>query len=381
MAAAIQAIFEDHYSAYAGEHRLSWRERWAAFNLLTCHTPAQGAHILRCPHGHVETLRYNSCKHRTCPQCGWVETERWIRTQQERALPCGYHQVVFTVDHDLNPLWLYNRTLFVNLLFDAAWHALRQLLGDERWLGALPGVIGAFQSWGETLNTHPHLHFIVTAGGLDRQGRWRACAKDFLLPSRVLSALYRGKLLAYLRSHLEDAPLLELPPDWTPARTRSLLNRLGRKKWHVQIEPRYDHPDGVLTYVGRYMRQGPIAESRIITYTGDTVQIAYKRPAEHQTCSFRLSADEMLQRILVHAPPKGFRMVRSFGLFHHRLKAQCAQARAQILALGTPPTRTTRGEGRADASFPALCCPHCGARMVLVFAHYPARAPPRLVAA
>jgi hypothetical protein len=383
VAAIIQALFEDHFQAYRRLHKLTWRENWAGFNIMTCRTATQGVHLLRCPNGHVEALRYNSCKHRCCPQCGWVETERWIQKKQEQALPCGYHQIVFTIDHDLIPLWLYNRHLFVNLMFDAAWHALRQLLKDERWLGALPGAIGAFQSWGETLNVHPHLHFIVTAGGLDKPGRWRACEKDFLLPSRVLRALFQGKLLAYLREHLEDQPILELPPDWTLARTRSLFNRLGRARWNVHIEPRYNHPNGILKYIGRYMRQGPISESRIVSYSGSTVRIAYKRPEEHHGRFLELPAEEMLRRILVHVPPKGLRMVRAFGLFHHRMRADCERAREQLKRRAPADAHRERGESRREtaAAFPTLCCPHCGARMLVFFAHHPARASPLVAAA
>lgn len=378
MQGVVQRIFKDHFWRYRAAHELSWRERWAGFNIETCHTAEQGYHVIRCPNGHFEELRYNSCKHRSCPQCGWVETQRWVGKRQEEALPCGYHHVIFTIAHELNPLWHYNRNLFVNLMFKAAWRSLRELMRDQRWLGAMPGAIGAFQSWGETLNTHPHLHFIVTAGGLDPQGLWRPSQQDFLLPSRVLRAKFQGKFLAYLRKQLEQVPGLELPPDMWPAKVRSLLNRLGRRRWHVQIEPRYDHPDGVLKYLAHYMRRGPISENRVGGYTGTMVRIAYKRPGEHEDEALRLPADEFIRRILVHVPPKGLRMVRAFGLFHHRMKGQREQARAQIAAarplLATPPS----GEGRrADAAaFPAFCCPKCGTRFVVHFVHHQARASP-----
>lgn len=379
MAARIQDIFADHFAAYRCSHRLTWRETWAGYNITTCHTAKQGVHILRCPHDHVELVRFNSCKHRCCPQCGWVETERWVRTQQARALPCAYHQVVFTVPHELIPLWLYNRSLFVNLLFNAAWGALRHLLSQDRWLGALPGVIGAFQSWGETLNLHPHLHFIVTAGGLDPQGRWRACRNGFLLPARVLQEVFRGKFRAELNEHLEAEPRLTLPPDWRAAKTRGLLNRLGQVKWNVRIEPAYAHPDGILIYLARYLRQGPIAESRIAAYDQHDVMVAYKRPEEHRGRYFTVSAPEFIRRVLVHAPPKGLRMVRHLGLFHHQRRQQLQMARDQLPPdASTHDTRDTRGEVRreAPATFPALCCPRCGARLRLVLADYPIRAPP-----
>lgn len=379
----LQRVFADHFSAYRRSHELTWRQRWAGYNIRTCHTAEQGYHVVRCPNGHYEALRYNSCKHRSCPQCGWVETERWVQTREEQAPRCGYHHVIFTVAHELNPLWRYNRQLFANLMFEAAWRSLRELLKNPRWLGAMPGAIGAFQSWGETLNIHPHLHFIVTAGGLDPEGRWRACKRDFLLPARVLRAKFQGKFLAILRQHLERAPRLQLPPDTWPAKVRSLLNRLGRKRWNVRIEPRYSHPEGVFKYLAYYLRRGAIAESRIRGYTGEEVEIYYKRADEHREATLRFPVEEFIRRILEHVPPKGLRMVRAFGLFHHRMKERLGRARAQIEA-GSPHDATPpRGEGRraSAATFPAFCCPQCGARFVVHYVYHQARASPSREAA
>ncbi len=198
-AGIVQRIFREHFAAYQRGHPVGARERWAAWNILTCRTPAQGYHLDACPQGDYHVLLPNSCKHRSCPQCGVTETELWLERRNLQALACRYFHIVFTISHALHAIWRWNRKQFTDVLFRAAWHTLRELLGDRRWLGALPGVLAVFQSWGDELQEHCHLHCIVTAGGLDPEGRWTQADGEFLLPTAVVAAKFRGKFLAYLR--------------------------------------------------------------------------------------------------------------------------------------------------------------------------------------
>jgi len=112
----IQKIFREHYPAYSRTRRLSVRESRAAHQIQTCRTEVQGTREYRCEAGDYEVQRFNSCKHRSCPLCGSRETDRWIREQDARVLPCAYHQIVFTIPDGLHALWLYNRVPFTNLL-------------------------------------------------------------------------------------------------------------------------------------------------------------------------------------------------------------------------------------------------------------------------
>ena len=182
-------------------------------------------------------------------------------------------------------------------MFRAAWHTLRELLADQRWLGALPGAIGVFQSWDDEMQEHCHLHFIVTAGGLNPEGRWTEADSDFLVPTAVLSAKFRGKFLAYLREGFnglrarDEAKAHEetllAPAGMSVQQCLNLLNKLGRVKWHTEIEPAYEHADGVYKYVGRYLRRGPISEKRIVGYDGESVTISYAHPEKHGQGTFR----------------------------------------------------------------------------------------------
>src|SRR6266702_2469524 len=214
---------------------------------MQCRTAALGGHVQACPDGHVSRVWYNSCRHRSCPQCAYLQTERWLALQQARLLACDHYHVIFTLPHDRNPLWLANVSAMTSLLFQAVRETLFDLLADPKYLGAQPGMIAALHTWSQTLVLHPHIHCLVTGGGLTPDGHWVAVRHGFLLPARVVMAVFRGKLLDALRTawHAGD---LQLPETLRPQAFLNLLNRLGhpqKTRWNVWIMERYAHGHGV----------------------------------------------------------------------------------------------------------------------------------------
>jgi hypothetical protein len=193
-ALTVQQILHHGYAAFERGHPLPAYVRKAAWALLVCRTAVLGGHIQACAEGHVERVWYNSCRHRLCPQCAWLQVERWLVRQKARLLACDHYHVIFTMPHELNDLWLANVAAMTQLLFATVHEALDQLLGDEMYLGACPGLIAALHTWSQTLLLHPHLHCLVTGGGLTDAGLWRPVRKGFLLPVRVVIAVFRGKL-------------------------------------------------------------------------------------------------------------------------------------------------------------------------------------------
>lgn len=389
-AGIVQRIFREHFAAYQHAHPVGPRERWAAWNILTCRTPAQGFHLDACPQGHYQVLLHNSCKHRSCPQCGATETELWLERRQLQALACRYFHMVFTMSHELHAIWRRNRKRLTDGMVRAAWQTLRELLGDRRWLGALPGAIGVFQSWDDEMQEHCHLHFIVTAGGLDPEGRWREADGEFLLPTPVLAAKFRGKFLASLREGFnavrargEGKPQEEVlvpPAAMSGQQCRNLLNKLGRMKWHVDIEPAYAHATGVYKYVGRYLRRGPISEKRIVGYDGETVTMAYAHPEKHGQRTFHLTADTFIQRLLSHVPEKGTHVVRAYGLFHPNCRGKLDAARAQLHQPAYEPfTDLPPAHELLLRMFPVWegnFCPRCGALLRTVYVSHRGQPPP-----
>jgi len=203
----IQRILQQEYAAFERCHPLPAYVRKAAWALLVCRTAVLGGHIQACPEGHVERVWYNSCRHRLCPQCAWLQIGRWLAQQKARLLACDHDHVIFTLPDELRGLWLVNVRPMTNLFFATVHETLCELLGDAKYLGARPGMIAALHTWSQTLVLHPHLHGRVTGGGLTETGEWRAVRNGLLLPARVVMALFRGKLLATIDTAIRAGQL------------------------------------------------------------------------------------------------------------------------------------------------------------------------------
>ena len=110
---------------------------------------------------------------------------KWLQGRKQRLLPTHYFHIVVTLPHELNALVLQNKEVLYDLFFQATSHALRVLaLGYPR-LKALLGFTAVLHTWNQDLQLHPHLHLVVTGGGLDPSGdRWVCSKNNFLLPSK-----------------------------------------------------------------------------------------------------------------------------------------------------------------------------------------------------
>jgi hypothetical protein len=345
-----------------------WR---AAERITVCRTSALGGHVQACPEGHVERHWYNSCKHRSCPVCNYTSVERWIDRQKTRVLDCDYYHVIFTLDSALDRLWLTNVCTITDLLFHAARDTIFELLGDGKYLGAEPGMIIALHTWGQTQNLHPHAHCLVTGGGLTPDGDWRAVNNGYLLPGRVVRDLFRGKFIAAVRRSLESGKLV-IPAGELLQQVLNLLNKLGRKKWNVNIRERYAHANGVLTYLGRYMRGGSISKRRIVSWNQETVRFRYRdyrevgEPGGKKNKVMELALDDFVRRVLMHVPEPGQKVVRSYGLLAGTRRADLNRCRDM---LGQGPVQETKIRSWQDCvaklgdNDPSRC-PVCGARLI-----------------
>ena len=370
----LQTIFQDAFPAYEQTHPLPAHVRRAARAIMQCRTAVLGGHVQACPDGHMSHVWYNSCRHRSCPQCAYLQTERWLAFQQARLLACDHSHVIFTLPHELNPLWLANVPVMTTLLFQAVRDTLGTLLADPKYLGAQPGIIAALHTWSQTLVLHPHLHCLVTGGGLTPAGQWVAVRQGFLLPARVVMAVFRGKMVAAIRQTFARGALA-LPESMRSQQWGNLLNRLGhptKTKWNVRIMERYRHGAGVVTYLARYLRGGPIKNARLVAWDGDRVTFLHRarqEEAEGRSPSpqrITLSVADFLQRWLQHVPVPQTRGVRSYGLYHPTQVEALALCR---VALGQPPVEAPavldwqtvcaqRGEAHPER------CPTCGQLLV-----------------
>ena len=222
----LHTIFQDAFPAYEQTHPLPAHVHKAARAIMPCRTAALGGHIHACPNGHVTRVWDNSCRHRSCPQCTYLQTERWLALQQARLLACDHSHVIFTLPHDLNPLWLAHVPVMRTLLFQAVRDTLRTLLAAPKYLGAQPGIIAARHTWSQTLVLHPPLHCLVTGGGCTPAGTWVAVRNGSRLPMRVVMAVVQGKMVDAIRQTC-ICGALTLPEPMRPQQVVNLLNRLG----------------------------------------------------------------------------------------------------------------------------------------------------------
>lgn len=366
----MQTVLQAGLEPYLETHSVPPYQQKAAWDLLRCRTAALGGHTEECPDGHCQRVWYNSCRHRACPQCAFIHAEEWLEKKKEHLLGCDHFHVVFTVPQEFRGLWQWNPGPMGDLLFQTARDTLMDLLEDEAHLGARPGLLIALHTWGRTLIFHPHVHCLVTGGGLAPDDTWRPVRNGFLLPVRVVRLVYRGKFLQALEKLLRAGDL-QLPTDLTLDGALALLKKAAAKKWNVRIQERYEHGRGVATYLARYMRGGPIKNSRILGHDDKSVCFRYRdhrasegsgRPVEK---TMTLSIEEFLGRLLLHVPLPGMQVVRGYGLYSRTDKERLEQCRSQLAALpGAGSPRPEKVRPVAEWAESLHRCPVCGKQMV-----------------
>jgi hypothetical protein len=308
-AVEVADIVRAHGQAFARAHALTAEQAAVLDAIARCRTASLGGHLDVCNAcGHSE-ISYNSCRNRHCPKCQSLAQARWLERRMQRVLPTHAFHVVFTLPSQLRRIVLANRALCFDMLFACAAETLLQLGRDPRWLGAELGITSVLHTWTRELLFHPHVHCIVTGGGLaiDAQ-RWISSRKDFLFPIRVLGALFRGKFLARLR-HAHARSRLRLPATPKALDFERLCNSLHRKRWIVYAKPPFGGPEHVFRYLGRYTHRVGLSNHRVISFDARSVTFR-TRGANVIT----LTPDEFLRRFLLHVLPKGFVKIRHHGL-------------------------------------------------------------------
>jgi hypothetical protein len=356
---------------------LSATQRKALRDLAVCRTAALGGHVEHCLDCGAERIAYNSCRNRHCPKCQALARAHWLDRQAQYLLPVEYHHVVFTLPAELGSLALANPVLLYDLLLRSAAATLRDVAANPQRLGAAVGVLMVLHTWGQTLHHHPHVHCVVTGGGLscdsagtiDASPRWRACRPGFFLPVRVLSRVFRGKFLASLRTAFENGKLLlpgRLAALAEPYARAAWLAALVAKEWVVYAKHPFGGPGQVLKYLARYTHRVAISNSRLLELHDGRVTFRYKDYAdEHRHKTMTLDADEFLRRFVQHVLPSGFVKVRHYGLLANRHReARLTVCRRLLLVANVAATLPDAQAARIEPAQPR-CCPQCGgARLV-----------------
>jgi len=293
--------------------------------LKICRTAALGYHVYRCSDdecGHIK-YQYHSCRDRHCPGCGAIKKQEWIEARTQELLPVKYYHVVFTLPHELNSLVMGHRKGLYKLLFDASAQTLLSFARDEKYSGATPGIISVLHTWGQQLSFHPHIHCIVSGGGITDDNTWKNATKNerrFLFPVKAMSIVYRTKFLQALQQMINKGEVIL--PDTTDV--KQLMNLLYQKDWVVYAKAPFGGPHAVIEYLGRYTHKVAISNHRISSINEDgTVTFEYKDYADdNKQKQMTLNTTEFIRRFEQHILPERFTKIRTYGYLANRNRRQ-----------------------------------------------------------
>lgn len=365
-------VFRQHGRGYREAHRhsLSSAQSRVMHAIEVCRTAALGGHVDQCDRCGHRSISYNSCRNRHCPKCQSPARAKWLEHHRDQLLPVPYFHVVFTLPRQLAAVALQNKKLVYSILFRAASETLLRIAADPKHLGAKIGFLAVLHTWGQNLQHHPHLHCVVPGGGLSQDGRrWVHSRTHFFLSVKVLSKLFRGLFLFYLKEAFESGKLRfsgSLEALSNPKAFDAFLTTCWKISWVVYSKPPFGGPAQVLEYLGRYTHRVAISNDRLVNLENGRVTFRWK-DYEHRNARklMTLTADEFIRRFLLHVLPSNFVRIRHYGFLANPRRVTNLALCRQLLELtdGTsvalpslqPERRTTHSQVMAQASI----CPAC----------------------
>jgi len=399
-------IFRDFGPAWRGANRghVSHAQLKVMSAIEACRTAALGGYVARCENaecGHT-VISYCSCRNRHCPKCQRSQALAWMEDRKAELLEVPYFHIVFTLPAEIGIIAYQNKAVIYDLLFKASSETMRTIAADPEHLGAKIGITAVLHTWGSAMTHHPHVHMIVTGGGISPDGlRWIASRPDYLVPVEVLSSLFRGRMLgmlnkAHAAGHLEFFGDYQHLADTTAF--KAYLGPLWKTDWFVYAKRPFAGPEQVLAYLSRYTHRVAISNSRLVSADAAGVTFKYKDyriegPDRYTTMT--LDPGEFIRRFLMHVLPKGFHRIRHYGLLANggdTRAEKLARARELIAAPGQlareliaaaaqlpppqqhPPHDGTHEDAMLSEEHDHLC-PHCRSRMLIIETFEPGQRP------
>ena len=370
---------EDRFLAEYG-HTLSREQRQVLRAVIRCRTAQLGGHLQKCDDCGHQRIQYNSCRNRHCPKCQAMARAVWLEKRESELLPVPYFHVVFTLPHELGPLALQNKRVIYGCLFRAAAQTLLEVGADLKHLGAKVGCLMVLHTWGQNLMHHPHVHAIVTGGGLSVDGsRWihgkqSKRRKPFFAPGKVLSRVFRGKFIDSLKQAFRSGKLgffgrLKSLDD--EAAFEQLLNKSVRHDWVVYAKRPFSSPACVLKYLARYTHRVAISNRRLVELQNGRVSFRYKDYSDDQQSKvLPLSTTEFIRRFLMHTLPSGFVRIRYYGFLANRYRKERLEQCRRLLGVtseATPVIEETQTPlENSDPAPSPKTCPACGGESLAI---------------
>ena len=346
---AIQEIFRCYGPAYVERfrERLPESHRKVIRAIQQCRSGAVGHHLYRCPGCKKVHVANSSCGNRHCPVCQSEKSEQWLLRALNKALPCSYFMVTFTVPEALRPFLRIHQRQGYAALFGAAEGALKTLASDKRFVGCTTsGFTGILHTWGRQLQYHPHLHFIVPGGGLNENASaWMNSRPDFFIHVRPLSRAFRHRF----RKHMRKEGLEErIPPE------------VWEQEWNVNSQAVGDGR-ATLRYLANYVFRVAITAKRIRSWEKGTVRFAYRKVGSRRERIMELDAIEFIRRFLQHVLPSGFMKVRHYGFLNPNAGV-CLQRVRELICVLYETLREILPPQEPSTRKP-LRCSQCGSLM------------------
>ncbi len=360
-------IFRKHGYVYRASHKIPLNHIRTMRAIERCRTAELGGHIDECDCCGRIKISYNSCRNRHCPKCQFLKKEKWLEQRKEDLLAVPYFHVVFTIPAKINPLVLRNKRVLYDILFRCVSETLFELAGDPKHLGVEIGFICILHTWGQNLMDHAHIHCIVTGGGLSYDGkRWLSCRKGFFIPVKVLSRMFRGKVLDYLKKSWESK---ELEFSGTIAKLKDrfsvFINDLYKMEWIVYAKPPFKDTEILLEYLGRYTNRIAIGNHRILKMEDGEVFFIWRDYADgNKKKIMRLEASEFIRRFMLHVLPEKFVKIRYYGLLANRKSNTMLSQCRKLLADAAQPKKKNGSETWQEfllrvCGMDLITCPFC----------------------
>ena len=369
----IAAIVRDHRATLESKHWLSPQQKRVLTDIALCRTAILGGHLDKCINGcGFERPSYNSCRNRHCPKCQALVQEKWIAEQQQRMLDVKHFHVVFTLPAELRPLAAFAKDTVYGALFRAASSTLLEF--GERRLSATIGATLVLHTWTRDLRFHPHVHAIVTGGGLSTDGtQWHSVRRAFLFPVKAMSRVFRGKMIDELKRAYDNNEFARFRDFKDPLAFSKLIGELWKLPWVVYAKPTFSKGEYVLKYLGRYTHRVGIANSRLLDVTNEYVLFRTKGDGTEN-----LKPAAFLWRFVQHVLPDGFHKIRHYGLNASTPKRDLARTILKMPVVVAKP-QSWREHLAGLTGRDVSCCPRClGPMISLPLMH--ARAPPEMAA-
>jgi hypothetical protein len=336
-------IFRQYGPAYRQKYaeRLLSSHKRAMRAIEQCRTPALGGQVFSCPECHQTQFSYHSCRNRHCPKCQNDKAHEWLEKQQNFLLPVPYFMLTFTIPAALRPLARSNQAIFYDLLFRTSADATQLLAQDPRCLGGQLGLIGILHTWGRNLSYHPHIHYLIPAGGVTANHlAWIPAHQNFLFPVKALSKIFRTK---FRHALLKTKLALSIPAS------------VWEQDWVVHCKP-VGNGRTALRYLAPYIFRVAISNRRLVKLENDRVSFRYRASDTGQLRLCTLPAEEFIHRFLQHVLPKGFVKIRYFGFFGSSQRLLLATLR---LLLDTDSHSHSPNQPAPTLPNETLLCPSC----------------------